>query len=224
MIKPEKTEKEFDVFFRQIGYSRVSDDISGSPNFKNADYVNKLDRIIVELKVLEKEHFEHGGVIDCLNATIHQPKAIDEGGYGQYTFSIPKVNRKGKHDSFEEPLRKTLKKANRQLRETKAFYGSDENALFTGYVMLAQTGLMSLSPEVTAAVVKKILSFEFSSIDGVIVCTPHGNLLNPLSATFNPICMSVTKNSKVHLQNQCMYIADAWCDFFGTQGHSGDFQ
>lgn len=221
MIKPEETEKEFDIFFGQIGYTRVSEDISDSPNFKNADYVNKLDRIIIELKVLEKERFEQGGVIDSLNAIIVQAKAINECGYGQYTFTIPEINREGKHDSFEEPLRQILKKANKQLKETKAFYYNDNP--FTGYVILAQTGLISLSPEVTALVVKRILDSEFTSIDGVIICTPHVNLINPLTVTPNPVCMSVTNNSKIHLRNQCMQIADAWCKFIDKQGHSRAF-
>lgn len=219
MVKPEKTEKEFDIFFGNIGFTRVSDDIGDSPKFKNADYVNKVDRIIVELKILEKEHFEQGGVIDSLNAIIVQPTAIDEHGYGQYTFTIPEVNRKGEHDSFKEPLRIILKKANRQLRETKDFYdGSEPSA---GYVVLAQTGLMSLSPEVTAAIVKQIIDVEFSSIDGVIICTPHGNLINPFTTNPNPICMSVTNNFKVHLRKQCMQIADAWCDF--SDAHTRSF-
>lgn len=221
MIKPEDTEKEFDIFFAQKGYTRVSDDISDSPSFKNADYVNKLERIIIELKVLDKDRFEQGGVIDSLNAIIVQPKAIDACGYGQYTFKIPELNRESRHDNFEEPLRQILKKANKQLKETKAFY---DDTLFTGYVVLAQTGLMSLSPEVTAVVVKGILDSEFGSIDGVIICTPHANLINPLTLTPNPICLSVTNDSKVQLRNQCMQIADDWCKFMDEQGHSKAFQ
>ena len=218
MINPQETEIEFDKFFRKIGYVRVSDDISSSPSFKNADYVHKLDRIIVELKILEKERFAEGGIIDSLNAIIVQPKAIDAQGYGQYSFTIPELNRDGEHDSFEEPLRQILKKANKQLKETKSFYYNDSP--FTGYVVLAQTGLTSLSPEITAAIVKRILNFEFSSIDGAVICTPYSNLINPITRKTNPICTSVTKNGDMHSRNQCIQIADAWCKFLQEGGHS----
>lgn len=220
MIKSKQTEKEFDNFFETTGYKRVSEDVGESPSFKNADYVNKSRRIIVELKVLEKEKFSEGGVINSMNALIFQPKNIDEQGYGQYSFTIPDLNRKNKHDVFEEPLRLKLKEANRQIRETKAYYSHDDS--FTGYVVLAQTGLISLSPEITAKVVLNIWNEEFRSIDGFIICTPHSIKINPLTCQPNTACVSVTNNNIQKLRSQCMEIADSWCDFFDNGGHSID--
>ena len=170
MITPEQTEKEFDLFFESIGFSRVSDDVGNSPSFQNADFVNKDKKIVVELKVLFKEHFDEGGLIYSLNAFIYIPKVIDESGLGQYSLTLSKKNREGKRDSFSEPIRRTLKKANKQLRETKQFYFECTPA--TGYVFLAQTGLMSLSPGITGALVRKQLDDGFSQIDGAIICTP----------------------------------------------------
>ncbi|MDG1331137.1 MAG: hypothetical protein P8P74_02325 [Crocinitomicaceae bacterium] len=158
-----ETEKEFDNFMAQLAFTRVSHDVGASPNFKNADYVNKYKNIIIELKVLEKEFFPSGGVIDSLNSFIIQPVDIDDRGIGQYKFTLPNKNREGKHDNFEEPLRRIIKKANTQIRETKNHYFGSEPAL--GFVILAQTGLQSLSANVTAQVVRKILNQEFSSID-----------------------------------------------------------
>ncbi|MEL6613299.1 MAG: hypothetical protein AAFQ53_14460, partial [Bacteroidota bacterium] len=81
-IAPEQTEREFDRFFGRLGYQRVSDDLSNSPSFQNADYVHKGERILVELKVLAKEHFEDGGVIHPLGAFVVQPVRIDTQGAG----------------------------------------------------------------------------------------------------------------------------------------------
>jgi hypothetical protein len=218
MINSEEAEIEFDKFFWQIGYIRVSEDVGSSPDFKNADYVHKLDHITVELKILEKERFTEGGVIDSLNAIIVQPQTINAQGYGQYSFTIPEINRHGRHDNFEEPLRQILKKANKQLKETMSFYCNDNS--FTGYVVLAQTGLLSLSPEITALLVKRILDTEFNSIDGAIICVPYSNLINPITRRTNPVCVSVTKDFDMNRRNQCIRIADAWCKFLQEGGHS----
>jgi len=110
MKSVENTEKEFDNFMALHGYSRVSHDVGESPNFLNADYVHKKRKIIVELKVLQKEHFPEGGIIHSLGATILKPESIDERGFGIYTCTLPALNRDGIHDNFEEPLSWTLAK------------------------------------------------------------------------------------------------------------------
>ena len=114
MIIPEQTENEFDNFFKQLSYSRIRDEVGENPKFANADYINKIEKIIIELKVLYKEHFPEGGVIDSLRALTIKPKTIDSKGYGQYTFTFPDKNREGRNDNFEEPLKRSLKKANKQ--------------------------------------------------------------------------------------------------------------
>lgn len=90
MIPPEQTECEFDKFFDLLGFKRVINDVGESPAFENADYVHIGKHIVVELKVLFKEHFVNGGVIDSLNAIVVQPISIDNEGVGQYVFSLPK--------------------------------------------------------------------------------------------------------------------------------------
>ena len=218
MFPASQTELEFDNFFYSLGYSRVSEDAGNSPMFKNADYVDKNNKIIVELKILEKEHFSNGGVIDSLLTLIIQPDIIDENGFGTYSFSIPKQNRKNRHDSFEEPLKQVLKKANRQLRETKSFYS--DNGVYSGYVIIAQTGLESLPLEITAQLTSHILNHDFSEIDGVVICSPHQTLMNPITRKVNGECISITKDWDFLLSQQCKSIADQWCHFLENGGHS----
>lgn len=213
----EKTEREFDNFMSKIGFTRVSQDVGNSPVFENADYVNKEKRIIVELKILNKEFFENGGVIDSLQSIIIKPVSIDERGLGQYTFQLPDINREGKHDNFEEPIRRIIKKANKQLKETKAYYFNNNESF--NFILLAQVGLSSLSPEITSAVVRKILYHEFSSVDGVIICSPYGSLINPVTLKRNPECVSVTKEYDRIKKKMCMDIADLWISFYEQGGH-----
>lgn len=210
MIHPNQTEKEFDLFFESIGYCRVSDDIGSSPSFQNADYVHKEKKIVVELKVLFKEQFENGGVIESINASVFKPLSIDENGLGQYAFSLPEQSRKGKHDCISEPIRRTLKKANKQIRETRQFYFGDTHS--TGYVVLAQTGLESLSPEITAEIVRRQMDKEFSCINGAVICTPHYQTRNPFTLGINPECISITNDLIPELRKQCMELADLWVE------------
>lgn len=128
------------------------------------------------------------------------------------------MNRKGKHDAFEEPLRCSLKKANKQLKETKKFYYPNSES--SGFVILAQTGLSSLNPEITAVLVKKLLFNEFRSIEGVLICTPHHQNIDPITQIKNPECVSVTKAKIPKLRNQCIALADKWIEFFNNNGHT----
>jgi len=217
MASPLQTEKEFDTFVASLGFIRVSNEIDKTPSFKNADYVNKKEKIVIELKVLDKDHFKNGGVIDFLNALIIQPTNIDENGYGQYTFSLPSLNRENKNDSFEEPLRRILKKANRQIKETKQYYFSEKYS--SGYIIIAQSSLASLNPLITAQLVKELLDREFSSIDGAIICSPYGSQIDPTTMTRNPECISVTKENNKKLKTECMRIADDWIKFYENNGH-----
>jgi hypothetical protein len=96
--------------------------VGDSPTFNNADYINKRDRIVAELKIIDKDFFGRSGVIDRLQTIVTVPKNTDKQGYGQYEFTLLGINREGRHDTIEEPLRRVLKKANKQLRETSMSY------------------------------------------------------------------------------------------------------
>jgi hypothetical protein len=214
---PEQTELEFDNFFKQLGYKCVSELIEKSPEFRNADYIKLSSKISVELKVIDKDFFTDGGVIHSLNAFIVKPVNINDNGTGQYTFKLPDINRKGIPDQFEEPIRRILKKANRQLRETRNQFFNNENSY--GFVIIAQTGFSSLNPLFTAKIVQKILNCEFSSIDGAIICTPYYNLIDPISQRRNETCISVTKNFDYLKKTICENLADDWADFLINGGH-----
>lgn len=213
-----QVEKQFDRFAQQIGFSRVSDDVGSSPRFSNADYVDKKRRIVIELKILDTEYFPRGGIIDSMQAIIVQPININEDGTGQYEFSLPGLNREGKHDNFEEPLRRILKKANKQIRETKEYYIHSSEDL--GFLIIAQLGLQSLSPEVTVNLIQKLLTSEFSSIDGVLVCTPNGSLVDPTTMRRNPEGVSIGRLDKHNARETINVIGELWADYYSLGGHT----
>lgn len=213
-----KTEKQFDRFIQQVGFTRVSNDVGSSPVFNNADYVDKSRRIVIELKMLDTEYFPRGGIIDSLQAIIIQPINVNEDGTGQYEFTLPELNREGKHDNFEEPLRRVLKKANKQIRETKEYYKFNSDDL--GFLIIALLGLHSLSPEVIAKLAHKLLLTEFSSIDGVLVCTPNGSLVDPTTMRKNPEGVSIGRLVKSNANETINSIGEKWAEYYSLGGHS----
>lgn len=217
MKTAETLEKEFDIFFGEIGFKRISDIVGASPDFSNADYINENQKIIVELKTIDKDFFENGGIIDSLNTFVMKPTNIDENGFGQYTFTFPDINREGKNDTLEEPLRRILKKANKQIRETKERLLKNEGI---GFVMIALNMPSTINPEYISDIVSKILNEEFSSISGYIICTPTYFGHSSETGLFHPVCIpNVKLNSANFIQHNCYYIAEMWCKFVDNNGH-----
>jgi hypothetical protein len=216
-----KTEQEFDNYLSQVGYNRVSVDVGPAPSFQNADYINKTERSIIELKIIDKEHFPEGGLIDSLGALVIKPENINEDGTGMYSFSLPPVNRESHLDNFEEPLRRILKKANRQIRETKQYYFQSPDEAF-GCVFLALVGLTSLNPIMVGHLVKKILSAEFSSIDAIIICRPYELLRDPVSGQIHPEAVSFAVRPNEIVQKTCYELGENWSVFRRDGGHPTD--
>ena len=217
MKSPAELEKEFNLFFIQIGYQKVTEIVGKSPTFNNADYINKKDKIVVELKIIDKDFFVKGGVIDKLNTIVTVSKNIDEKGFGQCEFTLPDSNREGKHDTFEEPFRRILKKANKQLRETiKELLNGDG----VGYVMLALNMQTTIDPEKISELTAELLMREFSSISGFIICTPTWGMYRQETGQLHPVCLPTTEyGCSDHVRQTCNGIGQKWCDFVNSGGH-----
>jgi len=217
MISESEREIEFDAFFAGIFFERISGIVGPSPDFYNADYINKADRIVVELKILEKDFFIEGGVIDRFHGFVPAPVHVNPGGRGQSTFRLPEINREGKNDTFEEPMRRILKKANRQIKETKKKLLGNSGI---GFLMLAANAFRSLRPDWLSRMIGELLSEEFSSIDGYILCTPGWGLVPEGADQKSPICMpNVPYGCPATVKEKCFSIGEAWCRFSDFGGH-----
>ena len=204
MKSPIEIEQEIDVFFRSINFERVSEYVGKSPEFANADYVDQSRKIIVELKVLDKDYFVDGGFINILHSFVPKPVEVNKEGIGLYTIKMPQ----GKRDTFEEPLRRLIKKANRQIRETKNYLFCGDGL---GFIMIALSEFKSLHLDALTEMICNILCEGFSSISGVIICTP---------TWINPSCISATIHNNAEIHSIRFEIAEAWSRFVDTGGHS----
>lgn len=220
MISPDDIERDFDTFFEGIGFRRVTLHLGQSPTVENADYYHPLG-YVVELKVLDKDYFQRGGVIHRLNTLVVTPKQVKPDGTGQYEFVLPGTNREGTHDSFEEPLRRVLKKANRQIRSTIDVLLGGEGA---GLVVLALNLKTPIDPEPVMNLACLLLEKEFSSIAGIIVCTPSWALKSPNTQKYHRYCLVRTpQGCPKGIESTFYGIAEQWCAFADGGGHdSGD--
>lgn len=212
----EKLELEFDKFFLSIEYQRLAEIIGPSPTYDNADYINLAKKTLIELKILEKDFFKDGGIIHSLQTIVAVPKNISDDGEGFYEVNFPTENREGKVDTLEEPLRRILKKANKQLKETKNnLLGGNGH----GFVMLALNMPSTIDPSFIRALVHRILTKEFTSISGVILCTPKVGMI--VDGKFLPVCLH-THDSGIpeSVYEEMISIVNGWADFIDNGGHA----
>jgi hypothetical protein len=211
-------ERDFDQFFASVGFQRVSDIVGQTPPFPNADYIALQSNTVVELKVMDKDFFAEGGVIDRFCGFVPKPMNVDDRGYGAYSVAWPAMNREGRCDTFEEPLRRVLKKANRQVRETinRLLDGTG-----WGFVFIALNGFASVHPELVRRMVDALLTDEFSALTGYILCTPGWGIIPGGSNVAEGFCHgSVLVGTPPEIESMWNTIGENWCHFATAGGHA----
>lgn len=166
-------ERRLDNFLNRCDYIRFEHIFLSTKGVKNADYISRDKCFIVELKVLKKNYFVHGGLIERFQAIIPANREIFLKG-GITHFSVPDVNREGELDNFEEPIRRILKKGNRQIRESKAMI--NKRALG---IMLFVLTTDAIHPDLYVEMIYSLLSKEFHSVDGFILVTTFAAFKEP---------------------------------------------
>lgn len=123
-----KIEPLLNEFMISVGGELVSNLISGNPDFKNADYVFKSRRVVIELKSLQ-EDFAVPEKLSDKNLELWK-KWFTEGEvkfrHIFHTHELPLEKRRQLGRLYSEPIRRVLKKANRQLRNTAQKLGVSE--------------------------------------------------------------------------------------------------
>lgn len=173
MYAPEDLQHDFEVepllneFVTSVGGELVSELISGNPDFENADYLFRSSRVVIELKSFQEDFADRKKV---QNKTFELwKKWFGEGsvkfGHIFRPNELPRDKRRVFQRLYSEPIRRILKKANRQLRYTGDRLGiSDARNL----VLIANDGLYSIEPDFIMATIARLLEREFSSIHGFV--------------------------------------------------------
>lgn len=169
--EPIPVEASWREFVRSVGGEVVEDLLPGRRNFENADFLFRAFPVVAELKEVETEFGKSSAVRAGFDALIR--RVMDEdpnwrpllfGGSGEFPewFSVEFIR------LFRPAISRILKKANRQIRETKAEFGITTN---TGMIVFVNDGFTELEPHFVRAVACDLLVNSYSSVDCFLYMT-----------------------------------------------------
>ena len=168
---PIKIEPTWRQFVRQIGGKVIDDDLPQPRSFENADFLFPEISVIAELKEIETEfssspRFRNGYSSLMKRVMAENPswRPLLLGGDESY----PNCFTQEFIRLFRPPLSRILKKANRQLRETKTHFKIQSA---TGILLLVNDGLQSIGPNLIRAQTSELLLHSYSSIDCCVLMT-----------------------------------------------------
>jgi len=207
----------FDEFVRTQNGVLLREQLKPDPGFENADYLFPDARVLAELKCLQVDHLAHGGMLrrfhKALSRSTVDGREVDLPGQYEIEYSLKlEADLRG---VWQEPLRRMLKKANRQLRETARHLGLHEHS---HVVLVNNDGLLSLSPGETVDVLVSILGREFSSTDAFVYFTT--NIWARDAASGEPLQVwapNCSHRAGDRLQSFLEALGEAWFDFFGKK-------
>lgn len=160
----------------------VVEDILPNPRtFENADFLFRQQGVVAELKEImtdfgSSQNFQKN-YNDLMNLVVSENpdwKPILLGGEERYPdwFGERFIR------LFRPPISRILKKANRQIRETKAHFGINE---CTGIILFVNDGFTSLGPQPIRSLAAQLLIDSYSSIDCFIYLTVNRYIVVPNS-------------------------------------------
>jgi hypothetical protein len=164
-------EEAWTEFVTTVGGKRIADLLSKSPDFDNADYLFEEVSTVLELKEIETEFLQtkaaNSGLEKLLKRLVKEepewrPPLL--GGDGKY----PAWFRTEFVRLARPAIVRILKKANRQIRETKEYFKFNQPH---GTLIFVNDGFTSIAPDLVHALACDALIHSYSSIDCFLYVT-----------------------------------------------------
>ena len=168
--KPVVIEGTLNEFIVSCGGDLVSSLVGPSPGFENADYVFERDQVIIELKSIETDwpmDATFGREIKDLWLRFQLLGKVSNEDL-ETGRDVPGEVRRPFLNLLKKPLKRILKKANRQIRQTRARLGRDHDS---GLVLVVIDGMLTVSPKYIIGLISEILIHDYSSISAFVVLT-----------------------------------------------------
>jgi len=168
-----------------LGGDRVSNSVGESPNFENADFIFKEQKVISELKSLEENKILDERIIQkASNLYIEElasgkapvvlfgTRVMTTHGFsGEFTKKII--------DLYKIPIQRVVKKANNQIKETKKALNLPD---FKGLLIIANNNHNALDPWHADYILGQILRKpDYSSINTAIYLSADQTSIHPES-------------------------------------------
>lgn len=215
------TEETFDRFVKSFEGQKISDLLSGNPSFQNADYLFPNENVIAELKTLQTDF----GTTDSFRAKHIElvKKYLSE---SRMTLSAifhsaeqPKEYIGDLLRLFRPALSRILKKANKQLKDTKRELKLPNTP---GILLLINDDFLSLEPRFITSIICEILSHSYSSIDAFVYLTLNHYVDIPGNNDANLLWIPVySKRSPDSLRGFVNKLGSQWFQFLETE--TGEF-
>ena len=181
--EPLSVESTWREFVRKIGGNVVEDFVPEPRNFENADFLFLNEQVVAELKVVETEFSSSDAFFTKFDQLMSRVIEEDQswrpelfGGSGVYPkWFYPEFVR-----IFRPPISRILKKANRQIRDTKSHFKITSRS---GVLIFVNDGFTSLGPEPIRALACSLLQDSYSSIDCILYLTVNRYIEFPDSDT-----------------------------------------
>lgn len=156
-------EPHWQEFVKQTGGELVAPLITRQ-KVQNADFLYRHNRVVIELKVLETEFLDAPSVVSKIESAFDRNPKDDPNDLttplGRELLKI-----------LRAPLQRIIKKANRQIRETKQELGL---VGWRGIIVIVNDGFRALAPDLVMRLCSDILAGEsYSSADAFIYQTNH---------------------------------------------------
>lgn len=166
-------EKQFGSFVKAFGGSLVSEIVGSSPRFANADYLFRDDAVIAELKCMEKDVLADHSFKTAIAKACERWIASRSipAFWGTVQIDAAKLPAECQREFFQI-VRKTvqgaIKKANIQIRETKAHFDIPKAK---GLLLLVNDGCWSLQTDAMLYLTDISLGNQCSNINSVVYFT-----------------------------------------------------
>lgn len=174
-------ESSFNEFVKEFNGELVSELLPANPSFDNADYLFRNDNVIAELKCLEKDILEEADFKAKFNALYDGwlSKGLVRPAWGTFevnTATLPIECQREVYGLIKKPIQRTIEKANKQIKSTKEHFNLPNAA---GLLLLANDGNYSLESAQIIDIVGKILTHQYSGIDGFVYFTVNMRAMMP---------------------------------------------
>ena len=168
---PIPIEESWRGFVRGAGGTVLEDVLPKQRQFENADFAFFKASVVAELKEIETEFASSSAFRAGFDALMHRLIAEDPnwrpalfgGSTKTPAWFAPEFVR-----LFRPPLSRILKKANRQLRDTKAHFDIQAT---NGILLLVNDGFTAIGPDLIRAQTSQLLTHSYSSIDCCVYLT-----------------------------------------------------
>jgi hypothetical protein len=176
-------EKELNNCVTAIGGRLVRDIVGNSPNFSNADYLFTEHKTLAELKILSVDQMQKSNIRDKMSEIYREAMGRGETDvivYGEAKVSSDHLSTEYARkigEVYRVPVQGVIKKANKQIRQTKEKLGLSE---YSGLLILVNDNHIALEPQHVDWVLRETLKDRnYSSIGSVLYFTANLKARHP---------------------------------------------